>query len=328
MRKLASVRKISELLPIEGADQIELALVDGWQVVVKKYDFSVGDLAVYFEIDSWIPYHLAPFLCKGKEPRVFNGVEGERLRTVKLRGQISQGLLLQIPHDGSLVEGQDMTEILGIQLYEKPVPAQLAGLTKGYFPSFLIKTDEERVQNLSSELENWKDHKWEVTEKLDGSSMTVYWKDGDFGVCSRNLDLKESENTFWKVAKENCLHQLYSSAELGNIAIQGELIGEGIQGNKYKLKGHQFLVFNIFDIDKQEYLSKIERDRICNGLGLMQAPQLDVTFVPDVSELLEKAEGYSMLCLGTKREGLVFKSQTDTSIHFKAISNSWLLKNE
>jgi RNA ligase (TIGR02306 family) len=93
MRKLASVRKIDEIRPIEGADAIEAAVVGGWVVVAKKSEFTAGDLAVYLEIDSFVPTELAPFLTKpGHFPKEFNGVKGERLRTVKLRGQVSQGL--------------------------------------------------------------------------------------------------------------------------------------------------------------------------------------------------------------------------------------------
>lgn len=96
-RKLACVKRIDDLLPIEGADKIEVAVVGGWKVVVKKGDFKKGELAVYLEIDSWVPTEVAPFLTKsGHEPKEYNGVKGERLRTVKLKKQISQGLLLPI----------------------------------------------------------------------------------------------------------------------------------------------------------------------------------------------------------------------------------------
>ena len=96
-RKLASIREITEIRPIPDADAIECAIVGGgWPVVVKRGDFSPGDLAVYFEIDSWIPHKLAPFLSKGKKPREYNGVKGERLRSVRLRGALSQGLLLKV----------------------------------------------------------------------------------------------------------------------------------------------------------------------------------------------------------------------------------------
>ena len=160
-RKMASIRKIDDIRPIEGADAIECAVIGGWTVVVKKGEFQPGDLAVYCEIDSWIPTELAPFLSKGKEPREFNGVKGERLKTMKLRGQISQGLLLPLsvfPHSlGSFYTtdktvGEDVSHWLGIQKWEMAVPAQLAGQVRGNFPSAIPKTDQERCQNLVKEI--------------------------------------------------------------------------------------------------------------------------------------------------------------------------------
>jgi len=155
-RKLATIRTIDAINPIDGADAIEVATVGGWKVVVKKGEFNVKDLAVYFEIDSWMPTELAPFLSKGKEPREYNGVKGERLRTVRLRKQLSQGLLLPIDalKLGTFVatlsdDTNDVTELLGIQKWEPPFNAQLAGMCKGNFPSFIPKTNEERIQNLS-----------------------------------------------------------------------------------------------------------------------------------------------------------------------------------
>ena len=159
MRKLAKIVKIDELNPIEGADKIEVATVGGWKVVAQKGLYNVGDLAVYFEIDSWIPNTVAPFLTRPEHyPKVFEGVEGERLKTIKLRGQLSQGLLMPykeaIPfaEQGVLIEGDDVTELLGIKKWEKPVNAQLAGVCKGNFPSLIPKTDQERCQNLKKEI--------------------------------------------------------------------------------------------------------------------------------------------------------------------------------
>jgi hypothetical protein len=164
MRKLASIRKINLVEPIEGADAIEVATVDGWKVVVKKNEFKVGDLVVYFEIDSWVPTGLAPFLSKGKEPREYNGIKGERLRTIKLRGQISQGLILPYAICGKICEeGEDVSELLYIQKYEAPIPAQLAGQVKSTFPSFIPKTDQERVQNIPDLLSGrYADEEFEV----------------------------------------------------------------------------------------------------------------------------------------------------------------------
>ena len=170
MRKLATIRKIDAVRPIEGADAIECAVLGGWTVVIKRGEYQAGDLAVYLEIDSWVPHDLVPFLSKGQAPREYNGVKGERLRSIRLRGQLSQGLLLPIDVTFFRDPGTDVTEALGIQKWEAPVPAQLAGEVKGVFPVFIPKTDQERVQNLTAELEIWKEknYTWEATEKLDG----------------------------------------------------------------------------------------------------------------------------------------------------------------
>ena len=126
---MATIRKIDALLPIVGADAIECAVVGGWTCVVKKGEFTVGDLAVYCEIDSWIPHEIAPFLSRGNFPRVYNDVKGERLRTVKLRGQLSQGLLLPLEPtctsiESELIEGLDVSLPLGIVKWERPLNAQ------------------------------------------------------------------------------------------------------------------------------------------------------------------------------------------------------------
>ena len=372
MRKLATVRKIDALEPIDGADLIETAVIGGWKVVVKKGEFTVGELATYFEIDSWIPTELAPFLTsEGKEPREYNGIKGERLRTVRLRKQISQGLLLPLTVIYDAVkkslddlnikletmpiiyyeEDMDVSDLLNIHKYEPPMSTQLAGMAKGNFPSFTPKTDEERVQNLSRSLYQWigSDDQWEVTEKYDGSSMTVYIKNAAdeegnpvrrFGVCSRNLELKDTEeNSFWRQARaddiENKLRELVPDR---NLAIQGEIIGESIQGNKYRILGTQFHVFTIYDIDKGEYLTSEERVALAGKLGLNHVKVLEkislyrspagtsVNVNDVIAQLLTYAEGKSVLNAQTEREGIVFKNIRDPSLHFKCISNKFLLK--
>jgi len=353
MRKLATIRKIDALRPIPDADAIECAVIGGWTAVVKKGEFKAGDLAVYCEIDSWIPHALAPFLSKGKEPRVFDGIAGERLRTVKLRGQLSQGLLLPLDHINAklygnalvisndneifdvLQEGNDVSELLGIVKYEAPIPAQLAGEVKGMFPGWIQKTDQERIQNLKEELDYWlrEQHVWEVTEKLDGSSMTVYLRDGEFGVCSRNLELKPSEtNSLWKVAVRNDLELKLRRADR-NLALQGELIGEGIQGNPYKQKGQEFFLFDIYDIDTSKYLTPAERKAFIEEHDIKHVPVLafgaelyDTLGINSIDGILKFAEGKSVMgMIGCEREGLVFKSKA-MQCSFKAISNKFLLK--
>jgi RNA ligase (TIGR02306 family) len=334
-RKLATIRQIDQLIPIQGADFIELARIGGWDVVVKKGQFKAFDLAIYIEIDSWVPLTVAPFLAQSKE-RKFNDIVGERLRTKRLKGIISQGLLLDLIADDNCPppdEGTDLTEYLGIQLYEKPIPACLTGLARGNFPSFIPKTDQERVQNLKAKYSNWQDKgtQWEVTEKLDGSSMTVYQRYGEFGVCSRNLDLKETEgNTFWQVTRELYIeNKMFNHDRDWDFAIQGELCGPGIQGNQYNLSRAQFFVYDIFNIQTQKYLLPPERRTLCKELGLNHVPVIweAVELNTDITATLQQAQGESELN-GTNREGLVFKSLEDTNDSFKAINNEWLLKNE
>lgn len=340
-RKLATIRRIDDLQPIEGADKIEVANVDGWKVVCQKGLYEVGDPAVYFEIDSFIPNDIAPFLTKpGQFPKVYEGVEGQRLKTIKLRGQISQGLLIPIYELCKIVpgfedittelDGIDVTYMLGIKKWEKPIPACLAGISRGNFPTAIPKTDQERVQNLKKELEQYRGTVFEVTEKLEGSSMTVYRINGEFGVCSRNLNLKEVEgNTFWDVARETGLEsKMIDEDETWDFAIQGELIGPGVQNNVYRLSKHEFRVFDIYDIKEGRYLSPMLREQIVERMGLKHAPVLDDSFILDhtVEELLALAEGKSRL-FDTEREGVVFKA-TDSEFSFKAISNTYLLGSE
>lgn len=346
-RSMASVRIISKLEPIVGADRIELATVGGWKTVVKKGEFEVGQKVVYFEIDSWIPYIIAPFLTSpNSTPKVYNNVLGQRLRTVKLRGQISQGLVLPmsiipshaIIHEDFWREGDDASLTLLIQKWEKPINAQLAGICRGNFPTAIPKTNQDRIQNLSREYDAFKNLTWEVTEKLDGTSATFYLDSlGEFHVCSRNLDLKESEdNLYWQVARKLNLEEKMKGQGLFGVAIQGEICGPGIQNNQYGLTQHEFFCFDIFE-ESVGYATQDRRLIEVGVLGLSHAPiiakSFDINCLFDNSNstfceaILEFANRKSVLN-GSVAEGLVFKCLTDASISFKAINNEWLLKNE
>jgi RNA ligase (TIGR02306 family) len=332
MRKLATIRCIAEIRAIPDADAIECAVVDGWTVVVKKGEFKVGDPVIYCEVDSWIPHALAPFLSKGREPSEFEGISGERLRTVRLRKQLSQGLILPLSVAG-LMEyfvGMDVSERLGIIKYEPPVPAQLAGVVKGAWPSAVPKTDEERIQNLVGEWPELSQLTYEVTEKLEGSSMTVAMIDGEFLVCSRNLNLKETEgNTLWAVARRYDMERRMRDLNLDNVAIQGELLGEGVQGNHYGIKGQDFFVYSIYDVKEGEYLSPLARPLLTQHLGLRHVPVITADAkIQDLSvqQILSMADGASVLNPTKLREGLVFKA-LDSQAHWKAVSNQYLLKH-
>jgi RNA ligase (TIGR02306 family) len=333
-RKLASIQVIRDIRPIEGADAIELAIINNWQVVVAKtVGHQVGDHVVYCEIDSFLPIQEEFEFLRKSSYKKMGDQEGFRLKTIKLRGQVSQGLILPMSVFGDFgwtaYEGLDVTERLSILKYEPPIPAELSGKVRGNFPSFIPKTDEERVQNLTNTYESVKDRLFYVTEKLDGSSATYYFRDGEFGVCSRNLDLEETEgNTFWKIARQLKLEEWLGTHEI-NYAIQGELIGEGIQGNPYKIKGQTVRFFNAFNIDKYEYLGLEEFESLIASMRLETVPVLDRAFaLPNtIDELLTYAEKKSELNDQFDREGVVIRS-IDRKISFKVISNKFLLKEK
>jgi len=331
-RKLASVVKIVDIQPIPGADAIVVATVKGWKVVVKVNEYKVGDLAVYYEIDSFLPIRPQfEFLRKSSYKRMGSS-EGFRLKTIRLRGQISQGLLTPIP-DGILdpKEGDDLTEALDIVKYEPPIPAQLAGKIKGTFPSFIPKTDEIRIQNFESEVGfSPVGERAYVTEKLDGTSFTCYFNNGVFGVCGRNWELSEtSDNSLWRMA--NLLQLKEKMTKHGkNIALQGELIGAGINGNLYGLSDHKLYFFTGYDIDKGRRMFFDELEWVLFGLDLQMVPVLEKYgfVIPNESNIvdymLKYAEGKSVLNMEVDREGVVVRG-LEREFSFKAISNTYLL---
>lgn len=327
MRKLASIQKISSLEPIPGADSIEMARVLGWQLVVKKGEFSVSDLCVYFEIDSILPERPEfEFL----RPRNF------RVKTIKLRGQISQGICFPtsiLPGDVSIEEGKDLTEVLDVKLYEPPIPFFLMGIKKGPFPGFIPKTDEPRAQNILDILKVHEGEKCYITEKLDGTSTTYFLKDGIFGVCSRNLELeRDTENSLWKLAIELDIENKLKLLN-GNFALQGETIGENIQSNTLHIKGHKVYFYNIFDIDRQVYLNLSDFKTTIQKIGLETVPiiQEDYTLEADIKKLVDLSIGKSILYKDGWREGVVIRSLTEKKLEaerfsFKVINPNFLLK--
>lgn len=386
-RKLVTIRKIKDLLPIPGADRIEIAQIDGWKVVAKKGEFAVGDPCVYFEIDSFLPESDArySFLMKSGV-REFEGQRGHRLRTVKLRGQISQGLALPVTAFPEIVHtlgfkttiapktaiefqqlhgldlqheithlvamniaqladtiDADFSELLGIKKWEPQLPAELAGQVKGYFPSWMRRTDQERCQNLVEEIftEN-ANARYEVSLKLDGTSVTFYHRNGEVGVCSRNLELKINEanagNALVRMLIDSGLAAALTS--IGhNIAIQGELMAPGIQNNREGLKTPRFYIFDVQALDAGIYLTSGERSGLYNTLLNHGVNPYMVEHVPvlhdqvtlaelgisNVDELLQFAVGPSIN--NPVREGLVFK-RVDGQFSFKAISNVYLDEEE
>lgn len=344
LRKLVTIRTISEILPIEGADIIELVRVDGWKSVVKKGQFKIGDKVVYFEIDSFLPVEdRFEFLRKNCFKKMLvNGEEKEgfRLRTIVLKKKISQGLIMPLSNFPEFnVEtdiGIDLSDKINVIKYEAPIPACISGDIKRAIPSVIKRTDQERIQNLTEYFDIYKDLEFEETEKEDGTSTTFYLYDNEFGVCGHNWEYKESEkNSMWQLAYRHKIEE--AVRYMGkNVAIQGETVGEGIQANPMCLKGQHFHIFDIFDIDNGRYMLPAERYEYLYKAET-HVPEIKNIHVPivhkaikifsifdSVDKILDYVYGDTTYCKGKKREGSVFKSVElidGRNITFKAVDD-------
>ena len=386
-RKLASIVEISKVSPIEGADRLEVAeMVDkGWKVVIQKDEFKVGDMAVYFEIDSYLDpnderYAFLKDRCLRKFVSKAGSVlrEGIRIKTIKLRGQISQGLLMPLDKfpeiattefegkkfviglaeqegmDNPLIPfmGADVTDILHVEHYEE-VKEQLqpsmgnpiSADAMGRFPSdYIPKTDEERLQNLGNWFSKMKGRRWQVTCKHDGTSCTIAFSPTiDFEnpniVCSRNLRLKRESSdgsvpVYWQMAEKYGILEMLSVLFVGGCeyAVQGEIVGPGIQKDRNKEKELTFLCFRIWDIKKQTWVNPKETVELCDKLQIphVQVVKDDFAFFDEITSMddaLKFAEGKTDE--GNEREGIVCKTVDDGPYaSFKVISNRYLLKQE
>lgn len=349
MRKLASIQQISHIEPIPKADAIERARLLGWWLVIKKGEFAVGDKVVYCEVDSLLPERPEfEFLRAGcfkaaiLDGEVVVQPAGFRIRTVKLRGQVSQGIcfpLSILPAAAPTEIDSDVTEALGIHKWEPPLPVGMSGRVKGHFPGFLSKTDETRIQILEPVLERHRGRTFYVTEKVDGTSFSAFLRKGEFGICSRNLWMDETDETNI-LARITKTLQLREKLELMREkfgfepAIQGEVIGPGIQGNKYGLSQVDLLVFNVLDLAEQRLVDHEFMLESLEAVGLKSVPQLG-TIVLDhtVDELVEFSIDTSVLNGKVQREGVVLRTLAEEfdfdlggRLSFKVINPKFLLK--
>ena len=341
-RKLASIQQIAEIKAIENSDFLEAVRVNGWWCVTKKGEVTVGGSCIYFEVDSVLPledkYEFLRKSCYVKK----DWIEGFRLKTIRLRGQISQGLVLPMSLFAHLfIEkvGTDVTDMLGVKLWDPPVPASIAGQVKGNFPNFIPKTDQERIQNLDEQtIEKYKDHLFEATLKIDGCSCTIYCKDGEVGVCSRNLELKmnteNSANSMVLAARrvEDKLIK-YCRENNCNLALQGELAGPGIQNNRLKFTVVDFFLFDVWNIDTRQYLTSDQRLQLSYELKIEHVhvvPHIKILKEQTVHQLINLVQDITLKEGDdpNKYEGLVFKSIIDPSFSFKVINNNYLLREQ
>ena len=331
-RMLARIVRISAILPIPKADKIEVAEVLGWEVVVRKDEFKVGALAIYFTIDS--------ILDKTNPNTAF--LDGNPLMTKKIRGVVSQGLLgplSWLPNNvPSLIkEDDDVTNILNVKKFVPSGDMSLysADGERAPFPHLVPKTEEERIQNMSRQLAKFEGKNVVLTQKFDGTSTTYVVINGKFSICGRNNTLlKETSYSkhYFEIAQRYNLEE--KMLELNrNLAIQGEIIGPKISGNRHKVDKIEYYVFNIYDIDSKSYVSHDEVLNITSKLGIKT---IDLVYRgvmnPEwlsVKTLLDLAN-VQRYRTGEMAEGLVLK--TDYGIGYprmscKIISNNYLMKH-
>jgi RNA ligase (TIGR02306 family) len=341
LRKLVTVQAIEELSPIENADLIEKARVLGWNIVVQKGLYSVGDLAAYFEVDSFLPEEnpiFQEFQPRGQKTVPVDGqdVTGHVLRTIKLRGVISQGLLMPLgalglsPYELSSLEvGDDLTDLLGVFKYEPPLPTG-TNIIGPFDTRFAPKTDALRGQTLAHLWDELKALPWVPTVKIDGTSQTLVNDGGTYRIFGRNWELDAASAAGMAVAKK---WGLLEELEPGD-ALQFELAGEGIQKNRLKLTGQRPFVFAVWR--KGE---KLPRAQWSEKLLAAAAPELGPEWRLEgtLDEMLAKVSTLrGSITKDVLDEGIVFTlgeaaevpEELGRNANFKLISNRWLLKFE
>jgi RNA ligase (TIGR02306 family) len=332
-RKLVSIRTVEGLTPIEGADQIVAARVMGWNVVVKKGEFTPGDPCVFFEIDSVLP-ESAPWAA-------FLKPHGYRVKTLKLRGVLSQGLALPVAILGGEVppEGTDVRDRLGVTKYEPTLPDTRE--VAGPFPVEVPKTDEIRLQSALGVLEELRGRAFYVATKCDGTSTTYFRPvaGGALVGCSRNWALKAGPHPVWRMAETYRLGEVLPPG----FAVQAELCGPGLQKNRLGLAAPELRVFSVYDArpGAGRFLGFHEFVAFCAERGLPTVPIEHVIegaeaarFEHTLEGWLERARG---LYAGTRnrKEGIVVRPLVETAsatlggrLSFKVINNDYLLKDE
>ena len=346
MRKLASIQRIWKIEPIDGADRIELAHVLGWQCVVNKGQFQPMDTSAYFEIDSFLPVKpVFEFLRSSSYKKTDIMGEGFRLRTMKFRGQISQGLLLpissfpEIPQDVEV--GQDVTELLGVRKWEIEERATTGGTIIGTLPPSIPHTDETRVQENPELIQAFAGQQYYISTKMDGSSHSIGIDEDGFHVAGRNYEYKDDgSSSFYNLVNERgyraMLEKFIADSGLKSLVIQGELCAPGIQRNRLRLVKPEWFVFTVLADGERVGLNRMLD--ICKALGMETVPIEEVgedlpSRYPTVEALLERADGdYPN---GGKKEGIVIRPTEPVycpligaSLSMKVVNNKYLLKNE
>jgi RNA ligase (TIGR02306 family) len=302
---MAWIGKIHSVSPIPEADKIQRAEVvcgEGgkWAGVVGK-DMHVGQCVVVFLPDAVLqPHPAVDFMEK----------HGYRVKMMRLKGCPSEVVIVPIEAFAvSEMVGTDVTDQLGVLKYEKEVGGE-HGVAKGNFPSFIPKTDEINFQKAYRIREAMIGKPYYIATKYDGTSQTFYHRDGKFGACSRNLELREGDGTAWEIAER---HGLFNTLPtFGNVALQWECVGPKIQGNPLKLSRCEPRLFDVWDIDKQEYYCLEDLKRVAFALGIEPVDGVECCWHGrdthwENDELRDMARGCYMESL-KPREGIVIRT--------------------
>lgn len=313
---LVFIGKIVQLEPIEGADFIVSATVvcgqgGKWRGIVRKVDFEVGSECLVFLPDSLLnekDHHYLPFMKDSNW----------RVKMRRFKGAPSEVLITPISNVRFSHIGDDVTEQLNVRKYHKPIPAHLQGEAKGFFPDFIPKTDELNYQRYPELVSSLVGKPWYMTEKADGSSTTAYHYKGEFGICSRNLELvRNPDNGYWKVSEKYKVEEKLPEG----IAIQWETCGPGIQSNPMGLKEIDGFMFSGYNILERRYLTFTELKRMSISLGfpMVRLIEWGHCFIPHGVE----TRGEGVYSNGKQREGVVIRSQENhghAPISFKVIN--------
>jgi RNA ligase (TIGR02306 family) len=282
--KLATIEKVLSKIDIEGADRIELITVLGWNIITKRNEFNIGDYCIYIPIDTTVNPDKEYFSFL-KDPK--NPESRIRIKTKKLKGVYSQGLVLPInvlnySLEKLIVEGEDVSDIIDVQKYEKEniIVQQGCGTKFEPFPTQIISiTDEDNLKTVHKCLEEFYNKEIYVTLKMDGSSMTIINNSNEFFVCSRRLILDEGSVMYQYVNNFKLKDVIINYNK--NLAIQGEFCGPKINGNQMQLKNYDYYVFNIKDLDTNKYLGYEDIIKICSDLNIKTVPLLQRFFCDD-----------------------------------------------
>jgi RNA ligase (TIGR02306 family) len=315
---LAYIGQVIEISEIPGADLIESATVicgkgGKWIGTVQKETLHVGDFCEVYLRDALLPSDVDRFKFLEKHKM--------RVAMRRFKGVPSECLVmpLEVLEDpASAFVGLDITDLVGVQKYERPLPSSVGGNIKGHFPSFIPKTDELDFQRVPHMIEFLRENAIPiyVTLKMDGSSGTVWkWRD-EFGVASRNFELCETEgNVFWQIAR---LHKLYNILPNG-IAVQFEACGPGIQGNPLGLLRPAAFLFNVWDITEQRYASFRQIQRVVYALNMDMVPLIarDLNFA--TTPEFESDEGLRHYAErnyphGPRAEGIVIRPMVERNV--------------